>query len=114
MMRTKRLMLNISTLLASLLLVLSVGFTSCYKEPSYTAEITVVDANNAKVSGAKVELSYSNNLWDEGVTNAQGKVSFTYDDDLALDILATEGNRSGTGFVKLENHETVKVTVVIQ
>ena len=54
----------------------------------------------------------------EGVTNLDGNVSFTYDNEAVLQIVATRGTNPpsfiGCGFVKLERDNNVIVNIVIQ
>ncbi|MGZ3866922.1 MAG: hypothetical protein ACXVC6_03260 [Bacteroidia bacterium] len=105
---------------------------SCAPKPPKCI-ITVVDhTGNKPVAGAKVHLyanvTYNNqshpaDLKADGVTDAQGKCSFTFKNPCVMDISATISNCyavpqmsvycSGSGIVKFEDGKTNQKTILI-
>lgn len=94
--------------------------TSCKKETTCTAEITVLDATtNQPVTGATVMLDCSTCPTtgtlqsDQTVTDASGRCSFSFKYEAVLDIHVTLQTRTATGVVKLEAGKTVEKTVAL-
>src|SRR5687767_2616984 len=88
------------------------GSYSCYGDPGPgTAKVIVVDTADYKVPFATVTLSQSGQnsngfIWDQGMTNFEGEYTYTHQDfqvdfgtEVILDVVATEGGRTGYGIV---------------
>jgi hypothetical protein len=121
-----------SSVYFALILGLGVVFSStgCRKKKETIAEITVLDAQNAAVAGARVVLKGESTvpnsppvvLFDTTSTNSGGVASFNFDDVYqlgqagvaVLNIEATKDALSGTGIIKVEQETTSKETVFIQ
>lgn len=109
------------------LITIMTTVSSCYKEKSTTAVVTVLDVADAPVSGASVKLYYkyaSDSLGVElrldktGTTDASGKVTFDYTEEFksgqaGLSVLDIEVDGDVLGIIKIEeevqNEETVNL-----
>ncbi len=98
-------------------MTLCLAFSSCYKEPFYKCEIYVTDTLNVPIPGATVDLipdvTPPPQVFASGITDEHGLVSFDFSNEAVFNVTATKGGSSGNGFVKLENRQTVKETVII-
>ena len=89
--------------------------SSCSKNTSCVANITVLDTNGLPAGGAVVKL-YANinppgQVIAYGNTDAAGNVSFTFQLPAIFDILAAKGTKTGTGLIQLQVGGTVSATV---
>ena len=109
------------------LITIMAGMSSCYKEKSTTAVVTVLDVANAPVPGASVKLYYKYATDSLGVdlrldktktTDASGKATFDYTDEFksgqaGLSVLDIEVDGDILGIIKIEeevqNEETVNL-----
>ncbi len=95
--------------------------SSCKKDTKCQAEITVNDATlGTPLSGATVTLDChtcnppGSLQSDQGVTDASGRVSFTFREEAVLDVTISYPNRtSTTGVIKLEAGKTTQKTMSI-
>mgnify|MGYP006096579737 FL=1 len=99
-------------------LVTALTLNSCEEVTHfYTAEVTIIDNQGNSMSGVKVNTDVNvQNLHvvgQEAYTNAQGQVSFTFDNIAILKVLAEQDNYHGEGLIVLEEDRDVKVTVVV-
>ena len=95
----------------------SISFTSCYEEPYYKCKIVVTDTFNTPIPNAQVDLTApvpGATISGSEKTDNQGIAEFEFNDEAVFDVNVVEGNRSGKGFIKLENNKTITETVVIQ
>ncbi|MCT4624378.1 MAG: hypothetical protein N4A46_12205 [Schleiferiaceae bacterium] len=98
------------------------GFTSCKKQSfNYPFKINVVSEDGTPLQNILVEAGAP--VPDaipefSGYTNEDGSVSFTYTYEAVLQVVATRGinppSYIGCGFVKLEEDQTVELTIVMQ
>ncbi len=105
------------TTVPAILLSLGFAFSSCYKEPFYKCEVLVTDFINTPLPGAIVKISSPvppNDTIASDVTNSSGIAAFEFPLEAVYNVTVRKGNLSGSGFIKLENRQTVKETVVIQ
>jgi hypothetical protein len=106
---------------ASLLLVVLLGVivlieTSCNKNTTCVANVTVLDdATSLPVQGALVKIDYPNGKLqgDQGTTDASGKVSIKFKYEAILDVTVTHPKYSkpGVTIIKLEAGKTTEKTV---
>lgn len=110
------------------LITLMTMISSCYKEKSTTAVVTVLDVANAPVPGASVKLYYkyaSDSLGTElrldktQTTDASGKATFDYTDEFksgqaGLSVLDIEVDGSILGIIKIEEEVQSEETVNLQ
>jgi len=110
------------------LVILMTSISSCYKEKSTTAVVTVLDVANAPVPGAAVKLYYKYatdslgvdlRLDKTGTTDASGKVTFDYTDEFksgqaGLSVLDIEVDGNILGIIKIEEQKQNEETVNIQ
>jgi hypothetical protein len=107
-------------LFAAALIVTSIIF-SCKKDGATKAVITVIDRNNAAVSGATVTLwqdtavnntnGVKSNLRVSKTSDASGHAEFDFQLEAFLNIEAIKGQDTGRSFIRLKEHETVEQTV---
>ena len=112
-------------------LLISVVSFGCRKKEDTIAEITVRNASNQVVAGAKVTLkgeSTTNNttqnvvLSKTSTTNSAGVATFDFNDTYqlgqagvaVLNIEAEQGGLTGEGIIKIEEETTNTETVYIQ
>lgn len=93
--------------------------TSCKKPtgPSI-AVITVLDSLNKPVAGATVELTSKltkppGTVYDKQETGSDGKTRHSFELEAILDVIVTKGNKTGSDIVKLEPHDRVERTVIL-
>lgn len=110
-------------------LVLVTTFTSCKKEKDIVAIITVKDSSGNLVSGATVTLYPApvhsqtsgdlpnSSLTKSNVTDANGKVQFTYELEAILNVEATKtilpNTYTGKNIIRLLKGKTVEKTIEI-
>ena len=118
-------MKKLSIILFSLIAI-TFAFNSCYKRKDTIARVTVVDTAGVPVGGAMVRLYYDNgsevpreDLEQSSSTDATCMATFNYNDlfksgqagfailDIDVDTL------SKAGIVRIEEEETVEVSVAI-
>ena len=97
------------------LIILGWGQSSCSKNTTCVANITVLDTNGLPAAGATVKL-YANinppgQVQAMGNTDAAGNVSFTFQLPAIFDISASKGSHTGTGLIQLQVGGTVSATV---
>ena len=110
------------------LITLMTMISSCYKEKSTTAVVTVLDVANAPVPGASVKLYYkyaSDSLGTDlrldktQTTDASGKATFDYTDEFksgqaGLSVLDIEVDGDILGIIKIEEEVQSEETVNLQ
>ncbi len=110
------------------LITLMTTISSCYKEKSTTAVVTVLDVANAPVPGASVKLYYkyaSDSLGTDlrldktETTDASGKATFNYTDEFksgqaGLSVLDIEVDGDILGIIKIEEEVQSEETVNLQ
>ncbi len=105
-------------------------FVGCRKKEDTIAEITVLDAANQVVAGARVLIygqSTTNQpadvvLYDTTLTNAAGVATFNFNDEYqlgqagvaVLNIDVQKGALTGQGIIKVEQEVTSIETVFVQ
>ncbi|NVK66000.1 MAG: hypothetical protein HWE22_15525 [Flavobacteriales bacterium] len=105
-------------------------FVGCRKKQDTIAEITVLDASNQAVSGARVVIygqSTTNQpanvvLYDTTETNSSGVAVFNFNDVYqlgqagvaVLNIDVQKDQLTGQGIIKVEQEVTSKETVFVQ
>ena len=106
------------------IITMSVG-SSCEKKTDCGVTITVQNASGVPLSGATVELSTTvknpqppygtvdADLKTNGVTDANGKVTFTFKLPAVLDVKAELEGKGGTGIIKLEIGEKIEKVIII-
>jgi len=108
--------------------VLAVGFlglmlftSSCKKDTFYKADITVVIqdtlGNEFRVQNAFVRLyapCTDCTVDVDAITNGNGVASFEFPAKMVLNIEVQKGDLTGSGFIQLEEGETVVEKVAIQ
>ena len=102
--------------------LVSFAFTSCKKQSfNYPFTIKVITESGAPANNIYVEAGapVPKAIPDfSGYTDVNGLISFTYDYEAVLQIVATRGSNPpsfiGCGFVKLEADNNVEITIVLQ
>lgn len=94
---------------------------SCREDIFYKADVIVVSqdslGNEVRVQNAFVRLyapCTDCTVDTSAITNLNGVVSFEFPAKMVLNIEAQKGDLQGTGFIQLEESETVVETVLIQ
>ncbi len=110
---------------AVLLAAITTSLSSCYSEPEPgTITITVLDAQDFRVSEAEVRFFQSGNGSGQidvtRYTNTEGEVSYTHSDpvsglalEVVLNVSATRGAATGQTVVRIIPGETTRETVTI-
>jgi len=104
----------------TLILASSVAFTACQKNTDCKANVTCTDPNGQPIANAKVLLyaevkpNVKGDIRAEGVTDANGKVSFIFKLPAIFDVNAKVDSKEGTGIIKLEEGKTSEETVIVQ
>ena len=98
--------------------------TSCDKKTDCMATVICKDANGMLLRGATIQLlayvktplkgTITADVRANGVTDENGKVTFTFKLPAIFDIKASKGNLTGTGIIKLEEGNGVEKAVTIQ
>ncbi|NNC86529.1 MAG: hypothetical protein HKN75_10655 [Bacteroidia bacterium] len=98
--------------------------SSCEETTPAKAIITVVDSLNFPVVGAIVELSQDSvinqstgvqaNVYDLQITDAAGITTHEFKWEAVLNIDVTKGNLKTKDFIRLEQSNTVRKTVVLR
>ncbi len=108
------------------LVVIFAGFPiiSCKKTGPADCVITVVDSNGTRIPQATVILKQDSvvnsttgvqaSIYEEGITDGSGSVSFSFKLEAVLNIEASRGLKSGRDFIRLEQSKTVSKSVVIR
>ncbi len=112
------------------LLLLSLAFaglfivSSCKKTEPCEAIITVVDTLGRSVAGAKVVLRQDSvvnpqtgvraDVFDEEFTASNGEAIFKFSWEAVLNVEVTSGSRTAKDYIRLEQSETVRKTVVVK
>lgn len=106
------------------LILLGGGSVSCNKPTDCKVIITVLDSNNAPVSGATVKLYSSNppgQVQSSGTTDGSGNVDFNFKLPAIFDVDASKTvtvpvtkTMVGTGIIQLQIGQTVTTTVNIK
>lgn len=108
------------------ILVVLTGFTvvSCKKTEPCEAVIVVRDTIGRPVAGAKVVLRQDSvvnpntgvraDVFEEGISTSTGEAFFKFDWEAVLNVEVTFDSLSGKDYIRLEQNETVRKTVVIQ
>jgi hypothetical protein len=98
----------------------SILLMACQKNTECKADITCEDQNGQPIANAKVFLyaevkkNVEGDVKAEGVTDANGKVSFVFKLPAIFDVKAKVGTQEGTGIIKLEEGKTAEETVRVQ
>jgi hypothetical protein len=97
------------------------ALTSCKKQGTTAALITVLDSNGIADANVTVTIwqdtahnpitGVQGNVNVIGVTNASGMVEFTFANEAFLNIWAIKGGDTAFGFIRLEQYQTVDATV---
>ena len=91
--------------------------SSCEVEHVYDAEITVINTSGNPMSGIAVTTNVNVNaphvVYREGITDDDGKVSFSYNNIAILKVLADSEEYHGEGLLVLEEDKEVQLTVVV-
>ncbi|MGZ3932104.1 MAG: hypothetical protein ACXVPQ_04150 [Bacteroidia bacterium] len=98
--------------------------TSCAKKTDCIANIFVNDSNGVAVNGADVRLfanvktpqggTVTADLKANGLTDGEGKVSFTFKLPAIYDVRAAVSTRTAASIIKLEEGKAVDKTVTIR
>ncbi len=98
--------------------------TSCAKKTDCMASVICKDASGVPVRNAHIELvaytktpgqgTITADIRATGITDDNGKVSFTFKLPAIFDIKASQGNLTGVGIIKLEEGKGVEKAVTIQ
>jgi hypothetical protein len=98
--------------------------SSCRKNGSADALITVTDTLGRNVQGAKVVLSQDSvvssqtgaqaNVHQEGTTDLNGQVLFSFPLEAVLNMEVTKGALSVRDYLRLEQSKQVQKTVVLK
>lgn len=115
-------MKSISVLLVCLFTAL-ITFSSCKKTEPCEAVITVVDALGKPISGAKVVLRQDSvknpntgkraNIFDEQFTAGTGEAFFEFQWEAVLNVEVNADTLFAKDYIRLEQSETVRKTVVM-
>lgn len=97
---------------------------SCEKKTDCVASVICKDAAGVPVRKAQVELlalckdkdggTFTANLRASGLTDDNGKVTFTFKLPAIYDIKVSKGNLTGVGIIKLEEGKGVDKAVTVQ
>jgi hypothetical protein len=104
----------------TLILASSLMMIGCAKNTDCKATVTCHDQNGAPVANAKVFLyaevkpNVKGDIKAEGITDANGKVSFIFKLPAIFDVNAQVNSKEGKGIIKLEEGKTVEETVIVQ
>lgn len=107
-----------------LIYLFSLVISSCAKdEGPCDATITVIDANNRSVAGAKVVLRQDSvinpntgvkaDIHQEKITDGAGRASFTFDKEAVLNVEVTKDTLYGRDYIRLEPAANTEKTVRI-
>ena len=104
--------------------VIGTSFYSCRKNGPADVLITVMDSLSRSVSGAKVVLSQDSvisnqtgaqaNVHQEGTTDLNGQVIFSFPLEAVLNLEVTKGVLSVRDYVRLEQSKQVEKSVVLK
>lgn len=90
---------------------------SCEVDHFYKAEITVVDKDGNIQSGAsvstEVDVRAENVVERDAVTDAEGKVYFSFDNVAIMKVKAEKGNAEGENLLVLKEDKIVELTVIV-
>lgn len=111
-------------MVASLVAIVFFSQSSCKKTTPAVAVITVKDTLNKAVAGAKVVLRNDSvtspvtgvqaNKYQEGTTDTQGRVEFTFDLEAVLFVEVTKGALFEKDYIRLEQSKTVEKTIILK
>ena len=108
-------------LLTVLLGTIFFTFSSCEKSnPKYPFTIKVISETGVPVQNVYVQAGapIPDAIPDfKGTTNIDGVISWTYDYEAVLQVVATRGTPAsyiGCGYIKLEPDNNVELTIVLQ
>ncbi len=115
-------MLRNLLIICSLLTGLIFLTTSCKKTKPCDAIITVKDTLGKPVVGAKVVLRQDSvvkngvraNIFDEQTTSGNGEAFFTFQWEAVLNVEVTYLTQSAKDYIRLEQSETVRKTVILK
>jgi hypothetical protein len=106
------------------ILFIAVSIFSCSKSGPADAVVTVVDTLGKPVAAAKVVLRQDSvvnpntgvkaSVHQEGSTDSQGQVRFSFSLEAVLNIEASKGALFGRDYIRLEQSNTVEKTVKIK
>jgi hypothetical protein len=108
------------TIFKTLILASSVALIACAKNTECKANITCHDQNGQPIANAKVFLyaevkkNVEGDVKAEGITDANGKVSFIFKLPAIFDVKANVNSKEGKSIIKLEEGKTVEETVIVQ
>lgn len=98
--------------------------SSCKKTKPCEAVITVVDSSGKAIAGAKVVLRQDSvinpetgvraNIFDEETTAGNGEAIFSFSWEAVLNVEVTQLTKSAKDYIRLEQSETVRKTVVLK
>lgn len=98
--------------------------SSCEETSSAKAVITVLDSLNNPVVGAIVELSQDSvinqstgvqaNIYDLQITDAAGITTHEFQWEAVLNIDVTKGNLKTKDFIRLEQSNTIRKTIILR
>jgi hypothetical protein len=104
--------------------VLAFVSTSCKKTEPCNAVISVLDTLDRPVVGARVVLRQDSvinpttgvraDILEEGVTAANGEAYFEFKLEAVLNVEVTYDIRSAKDYIRLEQSETVRKTIILK
>ncbi len=107
-----------------LLAGIAVLTSSCKKTSPADANVTVVDSLSRPIKGATVILRQDTvvnpstgvqaDIYDEKVTDINGKAFFSFKWEAVLNVEVTKGNLKVYDYIRLEQSNTVSKTVVLK
>jgi hypothetical protein len=112
-------------LVPAILATIATSLTSCYTDPEPgTITVTVLDAQDFRVSEAEVRFFQSGNGSGQidvtRYTNTEGEVSYTHTDpgtglalEVVLNVSATRGAATGQTVVRIVPGESSRETITI-
>jgi hypothetical protein len=104
--------------LLSLLTILAFANYSCKKIKDPSAELLIVDTNNAPMVGATVNInsrSVVNGIVDTVMkTGSDGKIFYTRKFEAILEAKASKGKLFGVEYFQLKTNELTEKTIIIK
>ncbi len=101
-----------------------IATTSCKKTKPCEAVITVTDSLGRPIAGAIVVLRQDSvinpetgvraNIFDEETTAGNGEAIFSFSWEAVLNVEVTHQTKSAKDYIRLEQSETVRKTVVLK
>lgn len=101
--------------------LITISFTSCEKSiPTYPFTINVISEDGTPIQNVYVQAGapIPEAIPDfKGETDVNGKISWEYQYEAVLQVVATRGTPAayiGCGYIKLEADKNVEITIVLQ